>query len=97
MVGSQSPLERYFNLNFVPHLLRKRMLNPEWMLSSDVVTLEYLLPDNFLDDRGDIVSQAMHFEATTILTGDFLVAVDRPSMASVAGEVRCPFLDSPPR
>ena len=28
MVGSQSPLDRYFNQNFTPYFLRKRMLNP---------------------------------------------------------------------
>ena len=66
MVGSQSPLERYFNLNFMPYFLRKRMLNPEWMMSSDVDMLERLLPDNFLADGADIVSQAMYFEATTM-------------------------------
>jgi len=92
MVGSQSPLERYFNLNFMPYYIRKRLLSPEWMLSSDVDTLEHLLPDNFLADGADILSQAMYFEATTILTGDFLVKVDRASMAASL-EVRCPLLD----
>ncbi len=92
MVGSKSPLERYFNLNFMPYFLRNRMLNPDWMISSDVGMLEHLLPDNFLADGADIVSQAMYFEATTILTGDFLVKVDRASMAASL-EVRCPFLD----
>jgi len=92
MVGSKSPLERYFNLNFMPYFLRKRMLNPDWMISSDVEMQEHLLPDNFLADGADIVSQAMYFEATTILTGDFLVKVDRASMAASL-EVRCPFLD----
>ncbi len=92
MIGSQSPLERYFNLNFMPYYVRKRLLSPEWMLSSDVDTLERLLPDNFAADDADIVSQAMYFEATTMLTGDFLVKVDRASMAASL-EVRCPLLD----
>jgi len=92
MVGSQSPLERYFNLNFMPYYIRKRLLSPEWMLSSDVDTLERLLPDNFSADGADIASQAMYFEATTMLTGDFLVKVDRASMAASL-EVRCPLLD----
>src|SRR5271157_1164204 len=91
-VGSQSPLYRYFNLNFVPYFLRKRMLNPEWMLAADLPVLERLLPDSFLSDGADIVSQAMYFEAITILTGDFLVKVDRASMAASL-EVRCPLLD----
>jgi asparagine synthase (glutamine-hydrolysing) len=91
-VGSQSPLDRYFNLNFVPYFLRKRMLNPEWMLSADVPVLEHLLPDSFLANGADLLSQAMYFEATAILTGDFLAKVDRASMAASL-EVRCPFLD----
>ena len=92
MVGSQSPLDRYFNQNFMPYFLRKRMLNPEWMLPDDAAVLKRLLPDNFLPDDADIVSQAMYFEATTMLTGDFLVKVDRASMAASL-EVRCPLLD----
>lgn len=92
MVGSQSPLDRYFNQNFTPYFLRKRMLNPEWMLPEDVGVLKQLLPHNFLADSADVLSQGMYFEATTILTGDFLVKVDRASMAASL-EVRCPFLD----
>jgi asparagine synthase (glutamine-hydrolysing) len=92
MLGSPSPLDRYFNLNFTPYFLRKRMLTPEWMLSSDVKELTHLLPDSFLPDGTDVLSQAMYFEATTILTGDMLVNVDRPSMAASL-EVRCPMLD----
>jgi len=92
MVGSQSPLDRYFNQNFTPYFLRKRMLNPEWMLPEDVGVLKQLLPDSFLADSADVLSQGMYFEATTILTGDFLVKVDRASMAASL-EVRCPFLD----
>lgn len=92
MVGSQSPLDRYFNQNFTPYFLRKRMLSPEWMLPEDVGVLKQLLPDNFLADSADVLSQGMYFEATTILTGDFLVKVDRASMAASL-EVRCPFLD----
>ncbi len=34
----------------------------------------------------------MYFEATNLLTGDFLVKVDRASMAASL-EVRCPLLD----
>lgn len=92
MVGSQTPLDRYFNQNFTPYFLRKRMLNPEWMLPEDVGVLKQLLPDSFLADSADVLSQGMYFEATTILTGDFLVKVDRASMAASL-EVRCPFLD----
>ena len=92
MVGAPSPLDRYFNLNFVAHYLRKQMLYPEWMLASDSAVLRRLLPDSFRPENADIVAQAMYFEAITILSGDFLVKVDRASMAASL-EVRCPLLD----
>ena len=91
-VGCPTALDRYFNQNYVPYFLRKRMLNPEWMLPADAAFLERLLPDNFASRDADIVSQLMYFEATNLLTGDFLVKVDRASMAASL-EVRCPFLD----
>ena len=91
-MGSPTALERYFNLNYVPYFLRKRMLNPAWMLPADAVFLQHMLPDNFLPDGTDIRSQLMYFEATNLLTGDFLVKVDRASMAASL-EVRCPLLD----
>ena len=92
MVGSQTSLDRYFNQNFTPYFLRKRMLKPEWMLPSNAAVLERMLPDNFSTDSGDILSQLMYFEATNLLTGDFLTKVDRASMAASL-EVRCPLLD----
>jgi len=91
-VGCPTALDRYFNQNYVPYFLRKRMLNPEWMLPADAMFLQRLLPDNFASPDGDIVSQLMYFEATNLMTGDFLVKVDRASMAASL-EVRCPFLD----
>ncbi|MGB7555609.1 MAG: asparagine synthase (glutamine-hydrolyzing) [Candidatus Korobacteraceae bacterium] len=91
-LGSPTALERYFNLNYVPYFLRKRMLNPEWMLPADTAFLQQMLPDNFLPDGADIRSQSMYFEATNLLTGDFLAKVDRASMAASL-EVRCPMLD----
>ncbi len=74
------------------YFLRKRMLNPEWMLPADAAFLERMLPDNFNSGNDDIVSQVMYFEATNLMTGDFLVKVDRASMAASL-EVRCPMLD----
>ncbi len=91
-LGSPTALERYFNQNYVPYFLRKRMLNPEWMLPADAAFLRQMLPDNFLPDGADIRSQLMYFEATNLLTGDFLMKVDRASMAASL-EVRCPLLD----
>jgi len=91
-VGCPTALDRYFNQNYTPYFSRKRMLNPEWMLPADAAFLQRALPDNFASQDGDIVSQLMYFEATNLLTGDFLTKVDRASMAASL-EVRCPFLD----
>jgi asparagine synthase (glutamine-hydrolysing) len=92
MVGSPTQLDRYFNTNYTVYFLRKRMLNPEWMLPADAAFLERMLPDNFNAGNDDLVSQLMYFEATNLLTGDFLTKVDRASMAASL-EVRCPLLD----
>jgi len=92
MVGTPTALDRYFNQNYTPYYLRKRMLNPDWMLPADAAFLQRMLPGNFLSPATHIVSQYMYFEATANLTGDMLVKVDRASMAASL-EVRCPLLD----
>ncbi len=92
MAGSRTEMDRYFNQNYTPYFLRKRMLNPEWMLPADAAFLQRMLPDNFNAGNDDILSQLMYFEATNLLTGDFLAKVDRASMAASL-EVRCPLLD----
>ncbi len=61
------------------------------MLPADAAYLGATLPQ-CIPQEGDIVSQAMYFEATANLTGDMLVKVDRMSMANSL-EVRCPLLD----
>jgi asparagine synthase (glutamine-hydrolysing) len=91
-MGSTNALDRYFNLNYTPYFLRKRMLDPEWMLPADAVFLRRMLPDDFVPNGTDIREQLMYFEATANLTGDMLVKVDRASMAASL-EVRCPLLD----
>jgi asparagine synthase (glutamine-hydrolysing) len=89
MISRPSALDRYFESNYNPYLLRQRLLQPEWMLtpSSEALLDGYLLPRD-----ADVLSQAMYFEATANLTGDMLVKVDRMSMANSL-EVRCPLLD----
>jgi asparagine synthase (glutamine-hydrolysing) len=91
-VGSSTPLERYFDQSYNNYYLRKQMLAPQWVLPSDPSILRRTLPDNFLPEGIDTVSQLMYFEATANLTGDMLVKVDRASMAASL-EVRCPLLD----
>jgi asparagine synthase (glutamine-hydrolysing) len=92
MMGSPTQLDRYFNTNYTLYFLRKRMLNPDWMLPADAAFLERMLPDNFNAGNDSILSKLMYFEATNLLTGDFLTKVDRASMAASL-EVRCPLLD----
>jgi asparagine synthase (glutamine-hydrolysing) len=91
-VGSQDPVNRYFNHNYNPYFMRERILKPEWMLPPDVGFLRKILSDDFPQRDGDIVSLMMYFEAAANLTGDMLVKVDRASMAASL-EVRCPMLD----
>jgi asparagine synthase (glutamine-hydrolysing) len=91
-MGSPTPLERYFDQSYVNYHMRRRMLAPEWVLPSDLSVLRQMLPDSFVANGGDTVSQLMYFEATANLVGDMLVKVDRASMAASL-EVRCPLLD----
>jgi asparagine synthase (glutamine-hydrolysing) len=92
MISRGSALERYFEFNYAPYLLRARLLEPEWMLPAEAGFLRSAFADSLLPEGADIVSQAMYFESTANLTGDMLVKVDRMSMANSL-EVRCPLLD----
>jgi asparagine synthase (glutamine-hydrolysing) len=92
-ISRPTPVERYFDsISFSAYSLRRRALNPEWILPSSAAGLRAVFGDAILPDRYDAVSQAMHFEATAKLAGDILVKVDRMSMANSI-EVRCPLLD----
>jgi asparagine synthase (glutamine-hydrolysing) len=84
-------LERYFDTGY-PYFMARQLLAPEWLPPADTAFLRRALPDCFLPQGGDPLSQAMYFEATANLTGDMLVKVDRMSMAASL-EVRCPLLD----
>jgi asparagine synthase (glutamine-hydrolysing) len=92
MISRPSALERYFENNYAPYFLRKKLLQPEWMLPADAAFITRTFEECLLPDGSDILSQAMYFEATAKLTGDMLVKVDRMSMANSL-EVRCPMLD----
>jgi asparagine synthase (glutamine-hydrolysing) len=92
MASRQTSLARYFESNYAPYLMRKELLEPEWMLPSDEHFLEKAFPDCVLPDGADALAQALYFEATCKLSGDMLVKVDRMSMA-VSLEVRSPMLD----
>jgi asparagine synthase (glutamine-hydrolysing) len=92
MISRPSALERYFELNYSPYFLRRRLLEPEWMLPTDEAFLRAAFPECLVPNGVDILTQAMYFEATAKLTGDMLVKVDRTSMANSL-EVRSPMLD----
>jgi asparagine synthase (glutamine-hydrolysing) len=93
MMGSPSPLARYFETNlFMLYFLRRELLNPEWAPEGGLDYLYRIFPDSLPRSSGDVMPQAMYFEATAKLTGDMLVKVDRASMAASL-EVRCPMLD----
>ena len=92
MISRPSPLERYFESNYAPYFLRRNLLRTDWMPPADAAWLTGLLPECFLPEGADILSQAMYFESTANLVGDMLVKVDRMSMANSL-EVRCPLLD----
>jgi asparagine synthase (glutamine-hydrolysing) len=92
MASRPLALERYFENNYSPYYLRRRLLKPEWMPPADLAYLTHTFPDSLLPSGADVLTQAMYFEATANLTGDMLVKVDRMSMANSL-EVRCPLLD----
>ena len=91
LLGQPDPLRRYFEV-LQPRFLLERLLSPSWLLPEGTGFLFETFPDALLPGQVDILTQVQYFEATAKLTGDFLVKVDRMSMANSL-EVRCPLLD----
>ena len=91
MMSRNSALERYFESNYAPYQMRRRLVNPAWMLDPDYSYLDSM-PDCFPQGDADLLSTVLYFEATSKLAGDMLVKVDRMSMLASL-EVRCPLLD----
>jgi asparagine synthase (glutamine-hydrolysing) len=91
-ISRPSALDRYIEFGTTGSFLRRRVLQPYWILPWDAAFFRETFGAAILPDTADCLSQAMHFEATTKLAGDILVKVDRMSMAQSL-EVRCPLLD----
>ena len=92
-ISRPSALARYFESSYSPYFLRQHLLDPKFMLPPDTAgSLMKAFPGSMIPGSGDVLSQAMYFEAIHKLTGDILVKVDRMSMANSL-EVRSPLLD----
>jgi asparagine synthase (glutamine-hydrolysing) len=92
MVSRRTSFGRYLESNYAPYLMRKELLHPEWMLPADESYLAKIFANCLPSGTHDPLSEALYFEATSKLSGDMLVKVDRMSMA-VSLEVRSPMLD----
>lgn len=92
MISRPTAVARYFESNWAPWLMRKELLQPEWMLPGDDAFLTKQFADCLLPEGADDLAQALYFEATAKLSHDMLVKVDRMSMAASL-EVRSPMLD----
>jgi asparagine synthase (glutamine-hydrolysing) len=92
VMGQPDGLSRYFAHNLVPQSILDRLVKPDWAMPADLGYLQRTFADQLLGPEADMFSQALYFEAHAKLTGDFLVKVDRMSMAASL-EVRCPLLD----
>ena len=83
MVSRKTALARYFEQIVMPYYLQRKLLASEWILpqGDEVWNQSFSRP---LRDgpKDDVLAEALCFEATTKLTGDMLVKVDRMSMAN---------------
>jgi asparagine synthase (glutamine-hydrolysing) len=91
MMSRNSAMERYFESNYAPYQMRRRLVNSAWMLDQDY-DYPASMPDCFPRGDADLLTSVLYFEATCKLAGDMLVKVDRMSMLASL-EVRCPLLD----
>jgi asparagine synthase (glutamine-hydrolysing) len=92
MMSRSTPVERYFDLNYSPFYMRSALLQADWNLPADNAYLWTTFADSLGPGEADILTRVAYFEATTQLTSNMLVKVDRMSMANSL-EVRCPLLD----
>ena len=91
-IGRRTSLERYFEVIYVQQATMRSLYRPQWRMPLDEADLRRHFGHCLLPNGADTLTQALYFEATSKLTGDMLVKVDRMSMANSL-EVRCPMLD----
>ena len=87
-------MARYLERNYSPYQMRKRLLQPDWMLPEDPQWILRKMAHCLVPNSTNLLSQSLYFEATATLLSDMLVKVDRMSMANSL-EVRSPLLDHP--
>lgn len=92
MLSRPTAIERYFDLNYSPFYMRDALLKADWKLPADNAYLWNTFGDALGTAQLGALSRVIRFEATTQLTSDMLVKIDRMSMANSL-EVRCPLLD----
>jgi hypothetical protein len=61
-------LGRYFDTGY-PYFMARQSLVPEWLWPADTAFLQHALPDCFIPQGADPMSQAKYFKATANLTG----------------------------
>jgi asparagine synthase (glutamine-hydrolysing) len=90
IASRRTSFDRYLS-RYTPPSFRERLLRPDWR-TPDTAGLIRELPEYYVGDGHDPLTEAVFYEATEKLTGDILVKVDRMSMACSL-EVRGPLLD----
>ena len=61
MISRPTAVERYFQSNYAPYLMRQELLQADWMLPADGAFMNRVFMNNILPDGTDVLSQAMYF------------------------------------
>ena len=91
---AKTPFDAYFNtISIYPELFLKEILNPDFVNKLEGYTSKSLMKTHYDNaDSSDLLDKILYTEIKTFLPDDYLVKVDRASMANSL-EVRVPLLD----